>query len=45
MKEDKWGIDSTWYGDQSKRISLKGTVKHAIVSFTIAEKIPYTDKV
>ena len=45
MLEDKWGIDSTWYGDQSSKISLKGTVKKAIVSFTLAEKFPYTDKV
>ena len=45
MKEDKWNIENTWSGDQSQKISLKGTVEHAKVSFTLTTTDAETEKV
>ena len=44
MKEDKWSLENTWSGDKSQKISLKGTVEKAKISFTLTETDAETEK-
>ena len=45
MEDDKWRLENTWSGDQSQKMSLKGTIENAKISFILTETDVKTEKV